>query len=396
MSRCWPEATSSPNQAFNQIENALVASKAMNSNRTWRFQYRLPQPLPEGAMELTMAEAERELLRQLEQSEHNPSTVLWELARLYNATGRQEQALQCLRRVLAGESDLEAKAGCVLALGQTMERTGDFPGAIRYYREALVMEPARTETWYFIHNNLGYSCNQVGQHEEAERFCRSAIAIAPDRHNAHKNLGIALTGLGRYREAAQCFITATQKCANDPRATEHLHQLLEQHPELNAEFEGQLNVCQRALRYVAETARRAQARIAVRILLGGSDPSFSETVTATLRAVIQRGSVEVVRESSWAGLIKEGSDGTSDLVVFAPHHLDASGSNPLSTGLQAVKFIASRSPAPIVVFIAREDPGEWCTAFREAGADEVLELPCPPNLLAEALKRCIAGHREPV
>jgi tetratricopeptide (TPR) repeat protein len=368
----------------------------MNSNRSWRFQYRLPQPLPEGARELTVAEAERELLRQLEQPEQNPLTVHWELARLYNATGRQEQALQCLRRVLVGESGLEAKAGCVLALGQTMERTGDFPGAIRYYREALVMEPARTETWYFIHNNLGYSYNQVGQHVEAERFCRSAIAIAPDRHNAHKNLGIALTGLGRFHEAAQCFITATQKCANDPRATEHLRQLLEQHPELNAEFEGALDVCQRTVRYVAEATRRTQAGIAVRMLLGGNDPSFGETVTATLRAVIQRGSVEVVRESSWASLVEEGSNGTSDLVVFAPHQLEESGSDSLSTGLQAVKFIASRSPAPIVVFIPREDLGEWRPAFREAGADEVLELPCPPNLLAEALKRCTAGHREPV
>jgi hypothetical protein len=96
----------------------------VNEEGDWQFRYRLPKPLPEGAQVFTIEEAERELNRQLEQTDKDPLTVLWELARLYNATGRQAQALQCLRRALAGESDLEAKARCVLALGQTMERTG--------------------------------------------------------------------------------------------------------------------------------------------------------------------------------------------------------------------------------------------------------------------------------
>jgi len=39
-------------------------------------------------------------------------------------------------------------AGCVLALGQTM----------------------RNDTWYFIHNNLGYCYNQVGQFERRRKM----------------------------------------------------------------------------------------------------------------------------------------------------------------------------------------------------------------------------------
>lgn len=98
---------------------------------------------------------------QLDQVDKNPRDVLWQLARLYQATKRPDQALQCLRRILASESDLEVKAGCVLALGQTMEQCNDFPAAIRFYREAMAMEPIRNDTWYFIHNNLGYCYNQV-------------------------------------------------------------------------------------------------------------------------------------------------------------------------------------------------------------------------------------------
>lgn len=42
-------------------------------------------------------EAERELNRQLKEADKDPVPVLWELVRLYNATHRQELALQCLR-----------------------------------------------------------------------------------------------------------------------------------------------------------------------------------------------------------------------------------------------------------------------------------------------------------
>jgi tetratricopeptide (TPR) repeat protein len=104
---------------------------------------------------------------------------------------------------------LEQKAACVLVMGATAEKKQDFEAAVRFYREALAMEPVRNDVWYFIHNNLGYSLNMLGQFAEGEKFCRAAIEINPFRPNGHKNLGIALAGQGRYREAARCFVTAT-------------------------------------------------------------------------------------------------------------------------------------------------------------------------------------------
>jgi tetratricopeptide (TPR) repeat protein len=368
----------------------------MNDKRTWRFQYRLPQALPEGGQPLTVEEAERELNRQLKEADKDPAPVLWELARLYNATHRQEQALQCLRRVLEGKSELEAKAHCVLALGQTMEQARDYPSAIRFYREAFAMEPASNDVWYFINNNLGYSYNQVEQHAEAETFCRAAIAINPDRHNAYKNLGLALQGLGKHREAAMCLVTATQKNANDPRATEHLLRLLEIHPELNEEFASHLALCQRTIRYVAGAARRANQGIALRVLLGGKDAALNQTVVAALQAVIQRGSVEAVQAGDWEGIMEDASTVASDLFVFTPQHIAAGETmaEPLQLGCDVLKRITARSPAPVVVLLAHDHLAEWCQAYSDAGADAVLGLPFHPNALAEALKRCIRGHGE--
>jgi tetratricopeptide (TPR) repeat protein len=222
------------------------------------------------------------------------------------------------------------------------------------------------------------------------------IAINPDRHNAYKNLGIALQGLGKHREAAQCLVTATQKNANDPRATEHLLRLLEIHPELNEEFASHLALCQRTIRYVADAARRASQGIALRVLLGGEDAALNQTVVAALQAVIQRGSVEAVQAGDWEGIMEDASTVASDLFVFTPQHIAAGETmaEPLQLGCDALKCIAARSPAPVVVLLAQDHLAEWRQAYSDAGADAVLGLPFHPNALAEALKRCIQGHIE--
>lgn len=72
-----------------------------------------PQQLTSSdSAEPDLAPMERMLKTQLDQADKNPRDVLWQLARLYQATKRPDEALQCLRRILASESDLEVKAGC--------------------------------------------------------------------------------------------------------------------------------------------------------------------------------------------------------------------------------------------------------------------------------------------
>ena len=276
-----------------------------------------------------------------------------------------------------------------------MEQAGDYPSAIRFYREAFAMEPASNDVWYFINNNLGYSYNQVAQHAEAERFCRAAIAINPHRHNAYKNLGLALQGLGKPRDAAMCLITATQKNAND-RAGHRTSAAAcwRSYPELNEEFAGHLALCQRTIRYVADAARRASQGIALRVLLGGKDAALNQTVVAAVEAVIQRGSVEAVQAGDWESIMEDANTGTSDLFVMAPQHIAAGEekAEPLRRGCEGLQQFASRSPAPVIVLLAKEQLAKWRQAYSDAGADAVLGLPFHPNALAEALKRCTQAH----
>ena len=204
--------------------------------------------LPDEAYQASIDETEKRLLQELESTPDKRIQLMWTLAQFYKNAGMAEMAEQRFRQLLDTVTELEAKAKIVLALGQMAEQADDFSLAVSFYRQALSMEPADSWTWYFIHNNLGYSFNQLNRYEEGETYCRRAIATDPKFPNAHKNLGLALLGQHRLREAAACFVDATQADARDPRATDHLTELLARSPELNEEFGPRLESCNNAVK----------------------------------------------------------------------------------------------------------------------------------------------------
>ena len=118
-------------------------------------------------------------------------------------------------------------AECYLAMGQLMEQIHDYKSAIEFYEQAILLEPNTKQVAYLINNNMGYCLNYAGRYQEAEAYCRKAIAINPERHNAYKNLGISLEAQGHINEAAQCYIKAVQVNAHDPRALMHLENLID-------------------------------------------------------------------------------------------------------------------------------------------------------------------------
>src|SRR5687767_9250975 len=116
------------------------------------------------------------------------------------------------------------------------------------------MEPLHSDTWYFINNILGLCLNQFGMFEDGEKYCRPAFGIDPSRPNGYKNLGIALAGQFRYREAAENFVLATKVNASDARSLVLLQDLLRDHEDLQEEFRVELACCEEAVK-VAAAAR---------------------------------------------------------------------------------------------------------------------------------------------
>jgi tetratricopeptide (TPR) repeat protein len=221
-----------------------------------QFQFRV-QDLPEGEA-LTETEVEQRLRADLAASDGKSIDALWSLAVLYSQTARLDESASCSHRVieLVGD-DLEKRGSCFLALGQLEERRGDYEAAAKHYRAALSMEPCSTSTWYFIHNNLGFSLNQLGDPRAAIPFLEEAIQIDPGRPNAYKNLALSFEALGNIEKAAELFIAATQADASDSRSLAHLEALVEAHPALLGDVPS-LSVSLAACRKAVEVAKEQQ------------------------------------------------------------------------------------------------------------------------------------------
>jgi len=222
-----------------------------------RFNFTVPKQ-PEGKR-VSQEEAERFLLEKLEKAGADDESTLQELAYFYSMTGREQIALKYLERLIANTADPEKRAWYYLKIGANMEGLENYKAAISFYSQAFSLEPEDTLTWYLINNNLGYCLNQYGRFAEAEGYCRSAIKIDPVRHNAYKNLGVALAGQGQYAEAARNFIKATRAEARDARALKHLEQLLIEHPEIAIEIpdiEVQIQKCREAVQFVLELYKK--------------------------------------------------------------------------------------------------------------------------------------------
>ena len=134
-------------------------------------------------------------------------------------------------------SDSEViRSFCFLSIGQIKENQEDIAAAVDWYRRAFRMRPGSDGTWYFLYNNLGYCLNRLGQHKEAMAYCEKAVSLNPDRHNAHKNLGVSLEGLGRYADAARSYLKAAGLCPADTRALSLLCSVIKSHPEIAVDF----------------------------------------------------------------------------------------------------------------------------------------------------------------
>lgn len=212
------------------------------------FQFEVPC-LPEGKA-LTSGEVEKMLWQRLCDGVSDPVETMWELARLYASIGYHDQAAACVASIKELDDNPERRGFWLLAQGQLQEQRRDYPAAIGFYRAARAAEPCAQDVWYMIHNNLGFSLNQVGQPEEAIPYLETALEIDPTRPNAYKNLGLAYQALGDLHRAAQLFFQGTQADARDSRSFHHLVEMVQAHPELlqaHPELDSQIEACRIAV-----------------------------------------------------------------------------------------------------------------------------------------------------
>jgi tetratricopeptide (TPR) repeat protein len=85
-------------------------------------------------------------------------------------------------------------------------RNNGFAEAIRYYDQALVLDPDFVTAWMA----KGVALHNLGSDEEAIGCLDHALALEPDNAGAWSLKGIILSSLGRPGEAADCYARAAE------------------------------------------------------------------------------------------------------------------------------------------------------------------------------------------
>ena len=197
----------------------------MTEKESFRFAVRKPRNLDRKSIE----DIESKLLSRLDTREKSHVSALQNLVEFYMSCKRQSLAITYLDKAMLITEDDESQSWLLVKFGQMMEQNSDHISARDYYRRALAKNPSSEFTLYYGNNNLGYCLNHFSEYEEAELYCRKAISIDPEKHNAYKNLGISLEGQGKYSDAASNYIIAIRKNSSDPRALNHLRKLIKNH-----------------------------------------------------------------------------------------------------------------------------------------------------------------------
>jgi tetratricopeptide (TPR) repeat protein len=186
--------------------------------------------------DLNSGKLEEFYLQKLEENNGMCQDTLYNLAHLYKKTNRLQEAHVLMSKLSKICVSDEQRASSLFTLGQIMENMGDYAHAAEYYRQAYAVKTFDQFTRYYINNNLGYCLNQLKEFEEAKGYLLSALKIDPTRPNAYKNLGLCYWGMEEYSKAARCFIAGTRAYPADRRSLKHLEELINEHPELDADI----------------------------------------------------------------------------------------------------------------------------------------------------------------
>jgi Tfp pilus assembly protein PilF len=129
-------------------------------------------------------------------------------------------------------------------LGEALLKSGDAPGAIPHFVEALRLRPGLVG----VKGNLGSALGAVGRYRESEAYLRAAL-LEVETVRYHYNLGSALAGQGRMDEAVQEYEAAVRLGPGE-------HRLLDQLAAVYAAM-GRRGDAVRAWEQAVEVARRA-------------------------------------------------------------------------------------------------------------------------------------------
>ena len=141
--------------------------------------------------------------QQAERLNDNLPEVHFALGRIYNASGKNAEAIAEFKHVLelAPNSD-DGYRG----LGRAYRALGRKEQSIQAYRKAVQINPY----YWFNYNCLGTAYSEFGEYEQALRAFRQVTELEPDNSFGYLNQGVIYIQLGKYQDSIPYFQKALQ------------------------------------------------------------------------------------------------------------------------------------------------------------------------------------------
>jgi tetratricopeptide (TPR) repeat protein len=166
------------------------------------------------------ANAERAYLSALEETPDMPQ-ALYNLARLYQVTRQWDRSSAAFEKyLLTAKDDARALTG----IGWNREQNGQWQEAERFYRRALMADPAYPSARF----NLANLYLAQGKAQEAIAEFDAVVRQLPDDPEMHRQIGLALWRAGKNREAALRHLHTAKRLFGAHRATEDIDRLIAQ------------------------------------------------------------------------------------------------------------------------------------------------------------------------
>jgi Flp pilus assembly protein TadD len=188
------------------------------------------------------------------------------LGYLCNDRGELDKAIshfESAARIRSGKRDPHYDLGSAFVqmnLGDALARKGRSDEAMRYYDEALRLQPNYADAYY----NRGTVLFAKGRVDEAIADWAKALEMHPNDADAHTSLGNALLQKGSLREAIAHYVTAMALAPEDPHSRNNLAWVL-------------ATASDSSIRDGAKAVGFAQEAVQ---LSGGREPLFLRTLAA--------------------------------------------------------------------------------------------------------------------
>jgi curved DNA-binding protein CbpA len=113
---------------------------------------------------------------------------------------------------------MEMNAHTLKELGNQASAAGDYSGALKYYTEALALDPSN----HVLYSNRSIMYAKLEKWPESFAEANKAVSINPNWSKGHLRRGIALSYLRRYEEAKQAYQTVLKLDPGNTQAAELL------------------------------------------------------------------------------------------------------------------------------------------------------------------------------